>query len=64
MISTSAARKLTSAYFKNQTDEQVQDLLDQLYGLADLVTDQILSPDSNENPEVIDPSIRKGQNGN
>lgn len=64
MISISAARKLTGSYLKNQTDEQIQNLLNQLYGLADLVTDQVLTPGSNENPAVIDSSIREGQNGN
>lgn len=64
MISISAARKLTGIYLKNQTDEQVQSLLNQLYGLADLVTDQALVQGSNKNPEVIDPSVIKEQNGN
>lgn len=64
MISTSRAKKILGKEWKNGTDQEVQDLLNQLYGLADLVTDQVLLPGSNENPTVIDLNIRKEHNGN
>lgn len=50
-------------YLKMYTDEQVQILLNQLYGLADLIVDQTLAPGSNKSPGVIDPDTRKEQNG-
>ena len=63
MISISAARKLTGSYLKKQTDEQVQDLLNQVYGLAEIAVDQVITPGSNQKPRVIDLPERKEHNG-
>lgn len=64
MISIIQARKLTGTYLKDQTDEQIQDLLNQVYGLAEVVIDQVILQGSNKNPGVIDPDVRKEENGN
>ena len=63
MISILAARKLTGSYLRNQTDEQVQDLLNQIYGLAEIVVDQAILLGSNKKRGVIDLEKRKEQNG-
>lgn len=63
-MTINTARKLLGTYASTMTDEQVQALLSQLYGLADLITDQVLTAGSNVNSGVIDPNIRKEENGN
>lgn len=63
MISISTARKLTGSYLKNQTDEQVQDLLNQIYGLAEIAVDRAISLGSNKTRGVIDLPTRKEHNG-
>lgn len=64
MISILAARKLTGSYLKNQTDEQIQILLNQMYEIAEITIDQVIAPGSNETHGVIELGKRKEQNGN
>lgn len=64
MISISRARKILGISWKGKSNEEVQDLLNQLYGLAEIVADRAILLGSNKSPEVIDPDIRKEQNGN
>lgn len=63
MISISAARKLTGTYLKNRTDEQVQDLLNQIYGLAEIAVDRAILLGSNKTRRVIDLPDIKEHNG-
>lgn len=63
MISILAARKLTGTYLKNQTNEQVQNLLNQLYGLGEIAVDYVFLQGSNKTRGVIDLEKRKEQNG-
>lgn len=63
MISISTARKLTGSYLKNQTDEQVQNLLNQVYGLAEIAVDQAILLGSNKTRGVIDLPDVKEHNG-
>lgn len=64
MISILAARKLTGSYLKDQTDKQIQNLLNQIYGLAEVVVDHAILQGSNKTRGVIDLEKRKEQNGN
>lgn len=56
------ARKLTGSYLKNLSDEQVQDLLNQVYGLAEIVADLGILRGSNKSNGVIDSSNKGKQN--
>lgn len=64
MISISSAKKLTGTYLRNYTDEEVQDLLNQMYGLAEIAVDKVILQGSNKTHGVIDLEKRKEHNGN
>lgn len=58
------ARKVLGEGSKNLSDEQMQDLLNQVYALAEIAVEQAILRGSNETHRVIDLDKRKGQNGN
>ena len=58
------ARKILGTGSKNLSDEQMQDLLNQVYALAEIAVEQAILRGSNETHGVIDLDKRKGQNGN
>ena len=63
MITIFQARKLTGIYLKNQTDDQVQLLLNQLYGIVGVAVDQSILSGSNKKREVIELPTEKAENG-
>ncbi len=63
MITIKQARKLTGNYLKTLNDGQVQDLLNQVYGLAEIAVDQAILLGSNKTRGVIELGKRKEQNG-
>ncbi|MBU1067810.1 hypothetical protein KKE60_08490 [Patescibacteria group bacterium] len=63
MISILQARKLTGSYLKYQTDEQIQNLINQVYGLAEIAVEEAILHGSNKTRGVIELDKRKEQNG-
>lgn len=63
MVTVKQARKKTGNYLKTLNDEQVQNLLNQMYGLAEISVDQSILRGSNKTREVIELDVRKEQNG-
>lgn len=60
-ITINRARKLLGKEYKKHNDKQIQQIIDQLYGLAELVNDKVFLG-SNKLPKVIDPLTPKDQN--
>lgn len=54
------AKKLLGKYGNTITDDDIQQLLDQLYGLAEIITDQVKANGSNKQLGVIDPTQGEG----
>lgn len=60
-ITINRARKLLGKEYKKHNDKQIQQIIDQLYGLAEVVSDKVFIG-SNKLPKVIDPPFSKDQN--
>lgn len=63
MISTSRARQILGNSYKSLTDLQVEQLVKDLYVLADIVTDQVKANVSNKQLGVIDSALPEVNNG-
>lgn len=62
-LSVNQARKILGKYSHNLSDPVIQDLLNQFYSLAEVISNNVSFNGSNKNTRVIDSNIGKGQNG-
>jgi hypothetical protein len=62
-LSITSARKIIGKEAKSLTDPDVQLLLDQFYGLAEIISNMVSVNGSNNDKRVIDSDLGKGQNG-
>lgn len=63
MVSLSQARKLLGDSSKKMSDPEVQKLLDQLYGLAEIISEAVSIKGSNKQLGVIDSHLEEVQDG-
>ena len=50
------ARKILGKEFKEKSDQEIKDLIDQLYMLAEIAADSVIKSGSNSQQGVIDSS--------
>lgn len=63
MFSVQQCRKILGKKAKSMSDDQIKNLLNQMYGLAEVIVDIANEVGSNEKPKVIEPSQNKIHNG-
>lgn len=62
-LTTKTARKILGKQANSMSDPEVQSLVNQLYGLAEIIASMVSTSGSNKQQKVIDSPKERAQNG-